>query len=124
MTLLFPSLVMIVEIQDFSLCIGGPNITPNVWISSEVPVFVVSVVLFILALVQTLKESIGMYKATKWWRPNQYMKLLMKHGILYFFLYVFLPLFMEASHLPRTPSSRLHVFSDPHTIGSYNYSLN
>jgi hypothetical protein len=29
-----------------------------------------------------------MYKATKQWQPNQYMRLLVKHGIIYFFTYV------------------------------------
>ena len=44
--------------------------------------------LLILALVRTVKGSVGMYKATKQWQPNRYMKLLAKDGILYFFVYV------------------------------------
>ena len=52
------------------------------------PGFLFSVLLLILALVQTLKQSIDMYKATKQWQPNRYMELLVKDGIIYFVLYV------------------------------------
>lgn len=44
--------------------------------------------LLILALIQTLKQSWDMYKATKKWQPNRYIKLLMRDGIIYFVLYV------------------------------------
>ena len=54
------------------------------------PRFILGVTLFILALVQGLKESVAMYNATKYWQPNRYMKLLVEHGILYFSAYVFI----------------------------------
>ena len=53
-----------------------------------IPRFVLSAVLFVLALTQTLKQSVAMYKATKQWQPNRYMMLLVQHGIIYFFTYV------------------------------------
>jgi len=80
--------VTIVQVPDFpdaSLCIPLLNIPPNLTIYYMIPRFVLSAVLFILALTQPLKESVAMYKATKQWQPNRYMKLLVKDGIIYFF---------------------------------------
>jgi len=45
---------------------------------------VLGVMLLILAVISTLKESVVMYKATKQWQPSCYMQLFMKDGILYF----------------------------------------
>ena len=44
--------------------------------------------LLILAVISSLKESVVMYKATKWWWPNCYMQQFMNNGILYFLAYV------------------------------------
>ena len=65
--------------------------------------------LFVLALVQTLKESIAMYKATTQWQSNRYTKLFVKDGILYFFVYVsHFPLFFcfcpSPSYSPTRPT--------------------
>ena len=83
--------VTVVQIQDFSdasLCNILLNIPLNLAIYFTSPRFSLSVVLFTLALTQTLKESVAMYQATKQWQPNRYMRLLAKHGIIYFFMYV------------------------------------
>lgn len=55
---------------------------------ATIPRFVLSGVLLILAVTQTVKQSIGMYKATKQWLPNKYMQQLTSDGILYFLVYV------------------------------------
>ena len=63
-------------------------------IYDEILRFVLSVTLLTLAVIQTLKQSVEMYKATKQWQPNQYMQQLTADGILYFLVYVpFSPLF-------------------------------
>ena len=49
---------------------------------------VLSVMLLMLAVVSTFKESIAMYKATKLWQPNRYMQQLVQDGIFYFLAYV------------------------------------
>ena len=103
------SLATIAQVPDFpdaSWCFILLNVPPNLTIYFMIPRFVLSAVLFILALTQTLKESVTMYKATKQWQPNRYMMLLVKDGIIYFFTYVdrFLrlicPLYLP-QHLPR-----------------------
>lgn len=53
-----------------------------------IPHSVTSVTLFVLAVAQILKQSFDMYKVTKKWQSNQYMKLLVREGISYFLLYV------------------------------------
>ena len=60
-----------------------PNLTEQF---TSIPRIILGVMLFLLALVQTLKEQVGMYKATKQRQLNPYMKLLVKDGILYFFV--------------------------------------
>ena len=98
------SLVTIGQVPGFpeaSWCSILLNVPPNLTIYFMIPRFVLSVVLFILAVMQTLKQSVAMYKATKQWQPNRYMVLLVQHGIIYFFTYVdhFLRLFvLPVSH--------------------------
>ena len=99
---------MLVEIQGFTFC----DIVLNApWILSTylqiVPRFVLSSLLFILAVIQPIKQSVEMYMATKRWQPNQYIQLLAKDGILYFFVYVFLfpaHLFLFITIMFRYPS--------------------
>ena len=40
-----------------------------------------------LAVIQTIKQSVGMFKATKQWKPNKYMQQLVTDGFLYFLVY-------------------------------------
>ena len=47
-----------------------------------------SMMILILAIISTLKDSVVLYQATKQWQPNHYMKLFVKDGILYFIVYV------------------------------------
>ena len=49
---------------------------------------VLGIMLLILAVISTLKESVVMYKATKQWQPNHYIQLFAKDGIFYFLVYV------------------------------------
>lgn len=71
-----------------------------------IPRFALSAMLLILAIVQTLKQSLTMYKATERWQPNRYMERLVKDGILYFLVYV--------SAFPALPSpSVTATFSIP-----------
>ena len=55
--------------------------------------FVLSAILLILAVAQTLRQSILLYKATKQWHLNQYMQRLTADGILYFIVYAVFSLF-------------------------------
>lgn len=66
-----------------------------------VPRFVLAVVLFILAVIQTVKQSVQMYRATKQWQPNKYMQLLARDGVSYFIMYV------SIFHFPSSPP--LHI---------------
>jgi len=45
---------------------------------------VLAIMLLILAVIPSLKQSVAMYKATKQWQPNHYLQLFAKDGILYF----------------------------------------
>jgi len=42
--------------------------------------------LLVLALIPTVKETTVMYKATKRWQPNRYMSLIVKEGVFYVLL--------------------------------------
>ncbi|KAF8452874.1 hypothetical protein L210DRAFT_2061202 [Boletus edulis BED1] len=75
------------RVLNFSFC--NPSFTNappthNVYI--VVPRLVLGATLMILTVFQTLKQSFEMYKLTKAWQPNRYMKVLARDGILYFFV--------------------------------------
>ena len=88
--LLPPSLsVTTVQVLDFSFCNTSHNHTSLIAaVYASMPQFVLSAILLVLAVTQTLKESINMYKATKQWQPNRYMGQLVKDGIMYFLVCV------------------------------------
>ena len=77
-----------------------------------IPGFILSSALLTLAIIPTLKQSLDMYKATKKWEPNRYMKLLVRDGILYFIVYVSY-LFYHL-HYKTDPSDKF-----PLLIGAY-----
>jgi hypothetical protein len=93
-----------VQVIDFSSSICNAsfsNVPPQSYFSDAILRFVLSAALFILAVIQTLKQSVAMYKATKQWQPNMYMQQLVTDGVLYFLVYVsFSPLF----HFHSLPS--------------------
>lgn len=57
-------------------------------VDQVIPRFILGAILLVLAVTQTLKQSIHMYKAKKAWQLNRYIERLVKDGILYFLLYV------------------------------------
>ena len=84
----FFHLVAIVQVLDFSFC-NDPNTTPSqTYLCDAILRFVLSATILILAVIQTLKQSVKMYRATKQWQPNRYMPLLVRDGVLYFLVYV------------------------------------
>ena len=68
---------------------SNPLLTLTTHLGDAILRVVLSVMLFILAAIQTVKQSIDMFKATKQWKPNKYMQQLMADGILYFLVYDF-----------------------------------
>ncbi|KAN0094339.1 hypothetical protein V8E55_002626 [Tylopilus felleus] len=71
--------------SSFKFCGFLLNVPPNLTVYFMIPRFVLSAVLLLLALARTLKESAGMYKATRQWQPNRYMELFTRDGVVYFF---------------------------------------
>ncbi|KAF8452838.1 hypothetical protein L210DRAFT_2059042 [Boletus edulis BED1] len=81
--------VIIGQVSDFSFCNESYINTPATLLAYRTaPRLVLSAALVILAVSQTLKQSFDMYKATKQWQPNRYMRKLVADGILYFIVYV------------------------------------
>ncbi|KAF8553933.1 hypothetical protein OG21DRAFT_1603838 [Imleria badia] len=59
--------------------------------------------LCILAIVQSVRQSLQMYRATKQWQLDQYMSLLVRQGVLYFFavfLYALVDTLAASGKLP------------------------
>lgn len=88
---------MLVQIQDFSICSAFVNIPSGITTYATIPRFIIGAMSLILALIRTVSDSVGMYKATKQWQPNRYIKLLARDGIVYFFVYVVLPISLPAN---------------------------
>jgi len=80
-------LVSIIRLPNLTYCNYSYDPPVPIW-SYMSPTFVLGVALLILAVMQTLTQSFYMYKATKHWQPNEYMKLLVRDGILYFLVNV------------------------------------
>ena len=82
---------MTIQVIDFTICTASLN-------KASLPLFllyrilqlILSVALLCFAVVQVLKQSFKMYKATKQWQPNKYLQQLVTDGIVYFLVYVFL----------------------------------
>jgi hypothetical protein len=55
---------------------------------SVIPLVILQGVMCLLAIYQSLRQSLQLYKATKKWQLNQYFKLLVNQGILYFSMWV------------------------------------
>ncbi|KAN0097473.1 hypothetical protein V8E55_001919 [Tylopilus felleus] len=74
---------------NLSVCVQVANSTPLEmavrWFVA-IPQLLLSVALLVLAVIQTWKQSVDMYKATKQWTPNKYMQHLMKDESLYFLI--------------------------------------
>ena len=88
--------VITFQALDMSTCvISFNNIAPpqSAHLYDGILRFVLSAILLILAVAQTLRQSILLYKATKQWHLNQYMQRLTSDGIIYFIVYAFFSLF-------------------------------
>ena len=93
--------VTVVQVVNFSFCNGSfSNASSHLVLTILTLGIVLSVMLLMLAVISTLKQSIMLYKATKKWQPNHYMQLFVKDGILYFLAYVFLS---PSLHYPSLP---------------------
>ncbi|KAF8437079.1 hypothetical protein L210DRAFT_3647405 [Boletus edulis BED1] len=77
--------VAIGQLFSFSFCITSMANVPMVFsLLKLVPRLVLAAALVILAVTQTVRQSVEMYKATKKWQLNRYMQLLVRDGIFYF----------------------------------------
>ncbi|KAF8136940.1 hypothetical protein EV363DRAFT_1315960 [Boletus edulis] len=72
-----------------------------------VPRLALAATLVILAVTQTLKRSVEMYRATKQWQLNRYMQLLVRDGIIYFVMNV---LFQITSMPINSPNLNAAMF--------------
>ena len=115
-----------IHVVDFSFCNNSLSDTASMFaVYEEIPRFILSAILLILAITQTLRQSVNMYKATKQWQPNRYMQRLVRDGILYFLVYVSVPhtsLFpFIAVTFSHPPYSR--VFADKLTTRLFSSEL-
>ena len=90
---IFPLLspVMVVNTPNSTFC--SNNVSPRTVLSpvyKSIPRFVLSGIVLILTVIPTSKQVVEMYRLTKRWQINQYMKLFVSQGVLYFILYVLL----------------------------------
>lgn len=69
----------------FSICVVPPNIGIRVVDGVQLTL---ALIMFLLVVVQFVKESLQMYKATNRYQLNPYMNLLVREEMLYFLAYV------------------------------------
>lgn len=80
--------VTVIQLDGFSFCNSSSTAPSLLDIYDLTPRFVLGLILLVLGLVQTSKQALQMYRATKQWQPNRYMKKLVQDGIVYFSMYV------------------------------------
>ena len=118
--------VTIVQVMDFSICDASSRNTLFILSMCDgILRFVLGAALLILAVTQTLKQSVNMYKATKHWQPNRYMQRLMKDGILYFLVCVSVPPPLSFGFVTITFShpSSCQVFGDKLITWVFSFEL-
>ena len=57
-------------------------------LAASISRIVLGAAMCVLVTIEFARQSFQFYRATKVWQPNRYMKLLLKQGLLYFFVYV------------------------------------
>ena len=73
-----------IQLLDFSLCVVQPN--TFVWTKVfGIAQIILSGTTCVLAVIQFMRQSFQMYRVTKQWQLNRYMRLMTEQGILYFF---------------------------------------
>ena len=82
---------MTIQVTDFTICTASVNKASfPLTLLRNILQFILSVALLCFAVIQVLKQSFEMYKATKQWQPNKYLQQLVIDGFIYFLVYVFL----------------------------------
>ena len=76
-----------IQILNFSSCKLQP-VSPILPKLASIFQITYAAAMCILVVVQFVRVSVQMYRATKRWQLNRYMSLLARQGILYFFAYV------------------------------------
>lgn len=78
--------------QIFNLSFCAVQATPVIWTQIATSLQITQGgAMCILAIIQFVRQSLQMYRATKLLQFNRYMSLLARQGILYFFVYVLVP---------------------------------
>ena len=99
------SSVTVVQAIDSSFCIFSlSNVSSHLLSGITALQIILSVMLLVLPVISTSKESVAMYKATQKWQPNHYIQLFVKDGILYFVVYVSLSTFSFITIMFSHPS--------------------
>jgi len=78
--------VTVTQVLDSSACIDMYTVMGPYFKYVVIYPTLFDLLLLVLALIPTMKESIAMYKATKRWQPNRYMSLIAKEGVFYVLL--------------------------------------
>lgn len=79
------------QVLDMSFCYPEYDITSMIGAYKLIPRLTLAALMFILAVARLCMDSYREYKATKQWKANLYINLLVREGVLYFLAYVSSP---------------------------------
>ena len=84
--------VAAIQILDFSFCMEQPTLP--VWTNIAAILQIThGAAMCTLAIIRFARQTFQMYRVTNQWQINQYMSLLVREGVLYFFAYAPVPFF-------------------------------
>ena len=83
-------IAIVVQVLDFSLCVMqySPFVLGLLVDSAQIAL---GALMCLLVVIQFIRESLQMYKATKRLQLSRYTKLLVREGMIYFLTYVHVP---------------------------------
>ena len=79
------------QVLDFSYCVvqfSFNALNGNILLINSAEI-ALGALMCLLVVIQFIRESLQMYKATKRFRLNHYMTLLVREGMIYFVVYVY-----------------------------------
>ncbi|KAF8122305.1 hypothetical protein EV363DRAFT_1182854 [Boletus edulis] len=103
--------VSIAQVLDLAYCNYANSALVSTFLYFMVPRFVFSVVLFVLAITQTLKESVRFYRAMNQWQINEFVGLLARDGIFYFAMNVVFNISVVLQQGPQWNTASLLILS-------------
>ena len=84
---------MVITLLDFSFCVGQTSSPIWTLVVDSIGI-ALGALMCLLVVIRFIREALQTYKATKHFRLNRYMNLLVRESMIYFLVYVYVSSFL------------------------------